>query len=166
MVATPLPADEERRLDILREYEILDTAAEKVFDDITAVAAQVCRTPIALLGFMDRDRQWFKSTVGMDVRESNRSLSMCAHAIMHNEIFLVPDAAADARFADNPMVKGEPYIRFYAGMPLVTPEGCAIGTLCVIDKVPHELEQQQLDKLKALAHSAMMLLEVRRSHPS
>ncbi len=163
MVATPVPANEERRLDILKEYEVLDTAAEKVFDDITALAARVCDTPIALLSFVDRDRQWFKSSVGLAVRETSRNVSMCSYAILHNEVFVIPDAAADERFSRNPLVTGEPYVRFYAGMPLVSPEGCAIGTLCVLDRVPHTLEQQQIDKLKALAHSAMLLLDVRRS---
>ena len=163
MVKAPVPANEGRRLEILRRYQILDTAAEKAFDEITAMAAQVCQAPIALLSFVDRDRQWFKSSVGLAVRETSRNLAICAHAIMQNDLFVVPDAMNDERFAGNPLVANEPHIRFYAGMPLVTPEGCAVGTLCVIDHKPRELTQEQADKIKALAQSAMLLLEVRRS---
>ena len=162
-MAAPVPANEEARLETLRKYQILDTAAEKVFDDITALVANVCQTPISFLSFVDRDRQWFKSNVGVPARETSRDIAFCAHAIMGDDLFVVPDTLADERFAKNPLVCNDPNIRFYAGMPLMTPEGHAIGTLCVIDRVPRELSQQQKDKMRALAQSAMMLLEVRRA---
>ena len=162
-MGAPIPANEEARLETLKKYQILDTAAEKVFDDITALAADVCHTPFAFLSFVDRDRQWFKSNVGLPARETNRDIAFCAHAIMDDDLFIVPDALTDERFAKNPLVVHEPNIRFYAGMPLITPEGHAIGTLCVIDRVPRELSQQQQDKMRALAQSALMLLEVRRA---
>jgi GAF domain-containing protein len=162
--APPLP-DEKRRLEILREYQILDTAAEKVFDDITSLAADVCKAPMCLLTFVDADRLWFKSNVGLPVQEARREYSLCAHAIAGRDMFIVPDARADERFSDNPMVTGDASIRFYAGMPLITPDGAAVGTLCIIDRVPRELTQQQVDKVKALAASAVMLLEMRRDRP-
>ncbi len=161
-MAPPIPPNEEARLEALRKYEILDTAADKAFDDITALAADVCQTPISLLTFIDRDRQWFKSNVGMEARETSRDLAFCAHAILQDELFIVPDALLDERFAKNPLVSGDPNIRFYAGMPLVTPDGQAVGALCVIDRVPRELSQAQKNKIRALAQSALMLLELRR----
>jgi GAF domain-containing protein len=149
---------------MLRQYAILDTAAEKVFDDITSLAAGVCHAPIALLSFIDHERQWFKSNTGLgDLRETSRNVSFCAHAIVQKDLFVVPDALADARFADNPLVVADPHIRFYAGMPLITPDGHAVGTLCVIDREPRDLTSEQQDKLRALAASAMLLLEERRS---
>jgi GAF domain-containing protein len=165
MHKAPVPRDEQRRLQILRDYQILDTAAEKVFDDITSLAANVCNAPICLLTFVDADRQWFKSNVGLAVKETSREYSFCSHALLEPDIFVVPDARADERFADNPLVTGEPSIRFYAGVPLRTPEGAAVGTLCVIDREPRQLTQQQLDKIKALAASAVLLLEMRRARP-
>ena len=162
MQKAPALPNEKKRLEILREYQILDTAAEKVFDDITSLAAGVCNAPICLLSFVDADRLWFKSNVGMPVREAPREYSLCAHAVAGRDIFIVPDARADERFSDNPMVTGDASIRFYAGMPLITPDGAAVGTLCILDRVPRDLTQQQIDKVKALAASAVMLLEVRR----
>jgi GAF domain-containing protein len=163
MLSPPKPPDEQKRLEILREYQILDTAAEKVFDDITNLAADVCQIPICLLSFVDAERQWFKSNVGFQVKETPREYSLCAHAILGRDIFIVPDTSADARFADHPFVANEPHIRFYAGMPLVTPEGQSVGTLCLIDRVPRQLTPEQIGKVKALAQSAVMLLEIRRS---
>lgn len=163
MQPAPVPACEQARLEALRRYQILDTKAEKIFDDITALAAEVCRAPISLLTFVDSSRQWFKSSVGLAVHETPRSASFCAHAINYDDAFIIPDASADPRFADHPMVQGEPKIRFYAGIPLLTPERLPIGTLCVIDCVPRELSPEQKAKLRALAEGAMLLLEMRRS---
>ena len=163
MTKPPVPPDEERRLEVLRQYQILDTAAERVFDDITKLAAEVCETPISLLTFIDHNRQWFKSNVGLSATETSRDVAICAHAIVQNDLFVVPDALADERFAHNPLVTHDPNIRFYAGMPLVNGDGHALGTLCVIDRRPRELTQQQQDKLRALAASVLLLLEVRRS---
>jgi GAF domain-containing protein len=157
--------NEEARQETLRQYEILDTDAEKVFDTLTAMAAAVCQTPISLLSFVDRDRQWFKSRVGLSIRETSRSLSFCAHAICGDDLFVVPDALIDERFAKNPLVTGDPNIRFYAGMPLISPQGYGLGTLCVIDHVPRELSEDQKTKLSVLAQSAMLLLEMRSGRP-
>jgi GAF domain-containing protein len=165
MQKAPTLPDEKRRLEILREYRVLDTAAEKVFDDITSLAAEVCKAPVCLLSFVDTDRLWFKSNVGMPIQEAPRESSLCSHAIAGRDIFVVPDARADERFSDHPIVNGPASVRFYAGMPLITPEGAAVGTLCIIDRVPRQLTDQQVQKLKALAASAVMLLELRRVHP-
>jgi len=159
----PIPVNEQARLELLRQYQILDTAAEQVFDEITALAANVCQTPICLLTFVDRDRTWYKSSVGTEVKETPREIAFCAHAVCQNELFVVPDTQADERFADNPLVTQEPAVRFYAGMPLLSPEGLTMGTLCVLDRKPRTLTPEQADKLKALAKSAVLLLEVRRA---
>lgn len=166
MPKAPVPANEKQRLETLRQYEILDTASEQVFDEITKLAANVCETPISLLSFIDADRLWFKSNVGLPVKETARDIAFCAHAILQNDIFEVPDALADERFAQNPVVTNDPNIRFYAGMPLVTKSGYALGTLCVIDRVPRELSEEQKMKLRTLAQSVLLLLEVRRKQAS
>ena len=137
---TPVrPTDEALRLQTLRQYDSLDTLPERALDDLTALAAHVCEAPIALITLVDEQRQWFKSKIGLSACETPRNISFCGHAILQPEVFVVPDAAKDERFADNPMVTGEPGIRFYGAMPLMTPEGHAIGTLCVIDSVPRQL---------------------------
>jgi GAF domain-containing protein len=159
----PIPLIEEARLELLRQYQILDTAAEPAYDEITALAAQICETPVCLLTFVDRDRQWFKSHVGLDLEETPREVAFCAHAICQSDLLEVPDTLADERFAHNPMVTGEPRFRFYAGMPLLSPEGLAVGTLCVLDRRPRRLLPEQAEKLRALAKSAVLLLEIRRA---
>jgi hypothetical protein len=163
----PIPLNEHARLELLRQYGILDTAAETAFDEITARAAQVCDTPISLLTFVDRDRAWSKSNTGLELREIPRDRSFCAHAICQDELYVAPDLLADERFSRNPLVTQKPHLRFYAGMPLLSPEGLALGTLCVIDRKPRELTAEQMDKLKELAKGAVLLLEIRRSggHP-
>ena len=166
MTKPPVPSNEQERLEILRQYQILDTAAEQAFDDITKLAADVCQTPFSFLTFIDQDRQWFKSNVGLPVRETSRDIAFCAHAILQDDLFIVPDTLTDERFSQNPLVKHEPNIRFYAGMPLVTKTGHALGTLCVIDRVPRELTEEQKVKLRTLAQSVLLLLEVRRSQTS
>jgi len=162
MQKAPALPDEQRRLGILREYRILDTAAEKVFDDITSLAADVCNAPVCLLSFVDAHRLWFKSNVGMEIQEAPRESSLCSHAIAGRDIFVIPDARADERFCHSPIVTGPASVRFYAGMPLITPDGAAVGTLCIIDHVPRQLTDEQIEKLRALAASAVMLLELRR----
>ena len=161
----PIPPDEEERLEVLRQYQILDTAAERVFDDITELAADVCETPISILTFIDRNRQWFKSKVGISASETSRNLSFCAYAILQDDLFVIPDAMADERVSDNPLVMQEPNLRFYAGMPLISRDGLALGTLCVIDQKPRDLTPEQEAKLRSLAASVMLLLEMRRPSP-
>ena len=156
-------SDEARRLKALHDYRILDTDPEQAFDDLTLLAAQVCGTPIALISLVDEDRQWFKSRMGVPESETARSVSFCAHAIQQPGLFIVPDASTDVRFRDNPMVRNDPHIRFYAGAPLVTREGDALGTLCVIDRRPRALTEDQKVALAALQRQVQAQLELRRN---
>ena len=158
----PLPPDESARLQALREYEILDTAEEREFDDIATLGAQVCNTPIALISFVDENRQWFKSRIGLKQEGTSRDVAFCAHALLSPEILQVPDTQADTRFADNDLVTGDPGMRFYAGAPLITPEGHTLGTLCVIDRVPRQLTVEQAQALQILSRHVMTQLQLRR----
>jgi len=158
----PIPQNELQRLDALRHYRILDTPAEQAFDDIACLASIICRAPVALMTLVDKDRQWFKARVGIDKTEMSREHAFCAHTIMGPDVFIVEDAAADERFAENPYVTSEPHIRFYAGAPLIDGEGHALGSLCVIDREPRVLEPQQALALKALARQVIAQLEFRR----
>jgi GAF domain-containing protein len=165
MIAAPAPPNEERRLRALHGVEILDTPAEKAFDDLVRLAAYVCETPIAAVSFVDHDRQWFKAKVGLEVPETKRDISFCAHAVtLPDEPLIVPDASLDVRFSDNPLVTGEPKIRFYAGAPLVTEDGLVLGTLCVIDHVPKELSAAQIKALTVLRNQVMRELELHRKN--
>ncbi|MGH7567461.1 MAG: GAF domain-containing protein [Gemmatimonadales bacterium] len=158
----PLPPEEPQRLEALQRYKILDTLPEQAFDDVTLLAAHICQAPIALISLVDRNRQWFKSRVGLDAAETPRDVAFCAHAITARETMVVPDALADVRFANNPLVTSDPQIRFYAGACLRVAEGHAIGTLCVMDRVPRELEPAQQEALEALSRQVMAQLELRR----
>lgn len=163
MHPAPLPANELQRLAALYECNLLDSEPEQAFDDIAHLAAYICQTPIALISLIDAERQWFKAKVGLEASETHRDLAFCAHAILQEEIFIVPDAFADPRFAANPLVTGEPYVRFYAGVPLITSQGLPLGTLCVIDHVPRTLTPEQISALKILANQVVRQIELRRS---
>ena len=162
MIAPKIPANEQERLQALYDYDVLDTLPEKDFDYLTQIAAQICDTPISLITLIDASRQWFKSNHGISVRETERQYSFCAHAINSpQKIMEVHDARLDERFADNPFVTGETNAVFYAGVPLVTESGFALGTLCIIDHKPRSLKEEQLDALRALSSQVVKLLELR-----
>lgn len=160
--AAPLPKNERKRLKVLWQYDVLDTVPEEVFDDLTDLAAHICEAPVAMISLVDEDRQWFKARVGTSAKETSRDISFCAHAILNDGLLVIADAAKDQRFRDNPLVTGPQKIRFYAGAPLVTPDGHALGTLCVLDKKPRKLRSEQLEALRVLAHHVVSQLELRR----
>jgi GAF domain-containing protein len=154
--------NEKQRLKVLWQYDVLDSIPEEIFDDLTELAARICEAPIAMITLVDEKRQWFKSKVGVTVSETSRDISFCGRAIEQSDLFIIPDATMDQRFADNPLVTSDPKIRFYAGAPLITADGYALGTLCVIDKVPRELRPEQKQALRVLARHVMTQLELRR----
>jgi PAS domain S-box-containing protein len=158
----PLPSNEVSRLEALRQMDILDTAPEEAFDDLVRLAASVCATPIALVSLVDENRQWIKAKLGLDFSEAPRDLSICAHAILEREVCVIGDLTADSRFSANPFVVAGPGLRFYAGAPLVTKEGYALGMLCVLDRVPRDLTADQKGLLQSLARQAVAQLELRR----
>lgn len=162
MRIAPPCIDEQQRLDELRSYDILDTPAETGFDDITQLLAAQLDVPIVLVSLVDQHRQWFKSKVGLTVDETPRDLAFCAHALHQPDLLIIEDTHANPDFADNPLVTGEPYIRFYAGMPLVTAKGHALGTLCVIDHQPRQLSKLEQQTLRVLGKQVMQQLDARR----
>ncbi len=157
-----IPLNESERLKALSEYRILGTKPEESFDDITKIASLTCETPIALLSLVDSNRQWFKAKVGIEAKETVRDWSFCAHAIHSSEPLIVEDALNDDRFFDNPLVKGEPKIRLYAGFPLQNDSNHRIGTLCVIDREPHGLTDKQFSIMQALSRQVVAFLELRK----
>ena len=157
------PANEGGRVASLEKYAILDTDPEQSFDDLTLLASFICKTPIALISLVDEDRQWFKSRVGMDAKETSRDIAFCSTAILQSDVFVVPDALKDDRFRDSPLVVSDPHIRFYAGAPLINEDGYALGTLCVVDRAPRELAPDQKEALKALSRLVLAQLEFRRN---
>lgn len=162
MTAAPLPANEADRLAALHRFDILDTPPEAEYDGLTRVAAAICGTPIAVISLLDEARQWFKARVGIAATETPRDLAFCAHAILQDDLFVVPNATEDPRFCGNPLVTADPSIRFYAGMPLTTPEGYNLGTLCAIDRTPRALTPAQADALRVLARQVVAQLVLRR----
>lgn len=164
MQKPPIPTNEKARLEALRNLHILDTANEPAYDNLVELAAWVCGCEIALISLIDSNRQWFKSKTGIASSETSRDVSFCAHAIMNTDLFVIPDARNDSRFSDNPLVTNKPYIRFYAGVPLIDSKGYALGTLCVIDSRPGELNDDQLRMLQHLAGQVALLLEMHRNN--
>lgn len=165
MISPNIPSTEAQRLSNLRDYMIMDTIPEVDFDQITMLASQICDTPISLVSLVDERRQWFKSHHGLKVRETPKDIAFCSHAINDPaHPFIVSDSRNDQRFYDNPLVTGDPHVIFYAGVPLVTPEGHALGTLCVIDNKPKEISGEQITALKALSNQVMCQMELRRKN--
>jgi signal transduction histidine kinase len=155
-------SDEGRRVAALRAYDILDTPREEEFDEVVRVVSAICGTPISVINLIDSERQWFKAEIGLGVRETPLPASICAHAILQPDLFIVPDTQEDERFSDNPLVSGDPHLRFYAGALLETPEGLPLGTICVLDYKPRELNENQKALLRLTARQIMKMLELRR----
>ncbi len=164
MITPPIPLDEKERLKELQNYHILESAPEQTFDQITTLAASICGTTISLVSLIDEKRQWFKSCFGVSISETPRDISFCGHAILGDDVFIVPDARLDSRFSDNPAVTGELQVCFYAGAPLITPSGKRIGTLCVVDSQPKNLNESQISTLKSLARHVVDLFELRKKN--
>lgn len=155
--------NEAARLEALQQYQILDTAPEPAFDDLVFLAAQSCDTPIALINLIDSNRQWFKAKVGLDVQEMPIDIGFCPICVQQGDVLIIPDTLADEQFATSAVVTAEPYVRFYAGIPLIVPGGEAIGTLCVIDRIPHQISPKQLSALQSMSRIVVRQLEIRRS---
>jgi GAF domain-containing protein len=155
--------NDHERVAALQKYAILDTEPEQAFDDLTLIASAICKTPIALISLVDEDRQWFKSKIGMKPSETPRDIAFCSVAIEQPDVMVVPDTLEDERFRNNPFVTSEPNIRFYAGAPLINEDGYALGTLCVIDKMPRQFEPEQKEALQALGRVVLAQLEFRRN---
>jgi len=164
MIAPPIPNNEQKRLQDLFETELLDTPKESEFDDIVKLASQICNMPISLITLVDSNRQWFKAKVGLDSDETSREVSFCGHAILQDQLFEVQDALNDDRFFDNPLVIEDPSIRFYAGYPLITNTGNRLGTLCVIDRIPRKLTDEQIFALKVLSGNVIKIAELRQKN--
>lgn len=161
MVAAPIPADDHLRLIELYKYELLDTPYEQEFDEIVNLASRICNVPMSLITLVDSNRQWFKAKYGLSGEQTDRSVSFCGHAIASDNLFEVRDAQEDERFYDNPYVLGEPFVRYYAGIPLVTGSGHKLGTLCVIDTIPRNIDSEQVKALQTLSNQVMKLFELR-----
>jgi len=164
MIEPEIPVNENERLSDLESYSILDTLPESEYEEITKLAAMICQVPIALISLIDNDRQWFKSHFGLNISETPRTLAFCAHAINNpSEVLSVPDARLDARFKDNPLVTSNPNVTAYTGVPLVSTSGYPLGTLCVIDTKPKEMNAEQIEALKALSNQVIRLFELRKN---
>lgn len=161
MIAPRIPEDDVERTRELYKYELLDTVYESEFDELVRLASKICNVPISLITLVDVDRQWFKAKHGLDANQTSRNVSFCGHAVLSEQLFEVNDAMGDERFYDNPLVTGKPNIRYYAGMPLVTQKGYKIGTLCVIDRKPRELDIEQKYALDILSKQVIKLFDLR-----
>jgi GAF domain-containing protein len=159
----PAPAADAARVAALQKYAILDTEPEQAFEDLTLLASYICKTPIAAISLVDEDRQWFKARIGLGVSQTPRDIAFCSTAIQQSDVMIVPDTFQDERFRDNPLVVSDPYIRFYAGAPLINEEGYALGTLCVVDRAPREFGPDQKEALQALSRLVLAQLELRRN---
>jgi signal transduction histidine kinase len=165
MQKASIPLNEKERLAALREYHILDSGAEKEFDEITLLASEICESPISLVTLIDEERQWFKAGFNLPVSEISRDIAFCSHAINHpRDPFIIPDMRKDKRFRDHPFVTGEPHVVFYTGIPLTNPDGYALGTLCVLDTKPKTLTENQVKSLQVLAKQVIQLLELRKAN--
>jgi PAS domain S-box-containing protein len=163
MQPAPFPSNEPQRIEALKETGLLDSARELAFDDLASIASSLCGTPVALVSLVDSHRQWFKAHHGLDVTETPRDFAFCGYTILGEDVFIVPDAHADDRFADNPLVLGEPRVRFYAGAPLTAPDGVSFGSLCVIDHEPRQLSTEQVAALRALGRQVVAQIQLRRT---
>jgi hypothetical protein len=159
----PMQTNDAERVAALERYAILDTEPEEAFDDLTLLASFICKTPIAYISLIDEDRQWFKSKIGITVSETPRDVAFCSVAIQQPDVFVVPDTLQDERFRNNPLVTSEPRVRFYAGAPLITEEGYALGTLCIVDRTPREFTNEQREALRALSRLVLAQMEFRRN---
>lgn len=163
MIPAPLPENEKERLAALYEYQILDTEAEPTFDELTELAAYICKTPIALISLIDTDRQWFKSKYGPMPQQTPRDIAFCSYCILQKDIFIIPNTLDYEQFMNNPLVTSELKIRFYCGLPLITEEGFAIGSLCVLDFMQRNLATSQTESLKLIGRQIMRHLNNRRN---
>ena len=164
MILNSITSEERNRLQALTDYNILDSLPEKDYDDITQLASEICQTPISLISLIDDSRQWFKSNHGLSVRETPREYAFCSHTIQNpSQVFVVPDSRQDERFAQNPLVTGDPNVIFYAGAPLIDSRGFGLGSLCVIDNTPRELNEKQISALQTLAKHVVNLIELRKA---
>jgi GAF domain-containing protein len=162
MIPAPIPDNEKERLEALYDYQILDTQAEPCFDELTLLATYICKTPIALISLLDRDRQWFKSIIGPIPPEISRDSAFCSHCILQQDLMIISDTLKDERFIDHPLVISEPKIRFYGGFPLINDQGFALGSLCVMDVMPRNLAQSQTESLKLINYQIIRQLNTRR----
>jgi PAS domain S-box-containing protein len=159
----PLPDQEKERIRALLQYHILDTESEESFNDLVRLASYICGTPVAFISLVDQNRQWFKAKIGLDISQTSRDLAFCSHTILQPDVLIVPDATKDKRFATHPFVTGNPHIRFYAGVPLINPEGYAIGTVCAVDYIPRKLSPEQIEALSSLGRQVIKQMELRRN---
>ncbi len=164
MIIPPIPDNETERLNALNDYAVMDSEEESDYDSIVKLASSICETPISLITLINEDRQWFKSKIGISKSETSREFAFCAYTILNNHLMEVNDAKADERFIGNPLVDGDDNIRFYAGMPLATPSGHNLGSLCVIDHIPRQLTEFQKEALRILSQQVIHLFELRRKN--